>query len=38
VPALVAQPGLMDRSLLGMSFLDTLGSYTISGDTLTLTP
>lgn len=38
VPALVAQPGLMDRSLLGMSFLDTLGSYTISGDTLTLKP
>jgi aspartyl protease family protein len=38
VPALVAQPGLMDRSLLGMSFLDTLGSYTISGDTLTLMP
>jgi aspartyl protease family protein len=38
VPALVAQPGLMDRSLLGMSFLDTLGSYTISGDMLTLKP
>jgi len=38
VPALVAQPGLMERSLLGMSFLDTLGSYTISGDTLTLSP
>jgi len=38
VPALVAQQGLMDRSLLGMSFLDTLGSYTISGDTLTMLP
>lgn len=38
VPALVAQPGLMDRSLLGMSFLDTLGSYTISGDVLTMMP
>ncbi len=38
VPALVAQPGMLEGSLLGMSFIDTLGSFSISGDRLILTP
>lgn len=38
VPALVAQPGLLDSSLLGMSFIDTLGGFSISGDRMVLTP
>jgi len=38
VPALVAPPNSLDESLLGLSFLDTLRSYAISGDRLVLTP
>lgn len=38
VSALVAQPGLLDRSLLGMNFLNGLGSFTISGNRMILTP
>ena len=38
VAALVAPPGTLDESLLGMSFLNTLAGYAISGDRLVLTP
>jgi aspartyl protease family protein len=38
VPALVAPEGALDQSLLGLSFLDTLHGYAISGDRLVLTP
>ncbi len=36
VEALVAKPGTLDESLLGMSFLSRLRSYEVSGDYLTL--
>ena len=36
VEALVAQPGAMTQSLLGMSFLSRLRSYEFTGDFLTL--
>ena len=36
VNAFVASPGTLDMSLLGMSFLDTLSSYTVSNDGLEL--
>jgi aspartyl protease family protein len=36
VDALVAQPGALTESLLGMSFLSRLRSYEFSGDFLTL--
>lgn len=38
VRALVAPPGSLSQSLLGMSFLDGLHGYAISGDRLVLTP
>jgi aspartyl protease family protein len=38
VAALVAPSGSLDQSLLGMSFLNTLHGYSISGDRLVLTP
>jgi aspartyl protease family protein len=38
VAALVAPPDSLDQSLLGMSFLNTLDGYAISGDRLVLTP
>jgi aspartyl protease family protein len=38
VAALVAPPHSLDQSLLGMSFLNTLNAYAISGDRLVLTP
>ena len=36
VDALVAHPGALSQSLLGMSFLSRLRSYEFSGDFLTL--
>jgi aspartyl protease family protein len=38
VAALVAPPHSLDQSLLGLSFLNTLKGYAISGDRLVLTP
>ncbi len=38
VPALVARPGMLDQSLLGMSFLDSLSGFAVAGDRLTLSP
>ena len=37
VPALVARPGALEQSLLGMSFLERLKSYTVERGRLTLT-
>ena len=34
--ALVAQPGMLDRSLLGMNFISTLTGFDMRGDRLTL--
>lgn len=36
VSAFVAQQGALETSLLGMSFLETLSSYTVTGDSLRL--
>jgi aspartyl protease family protein len=38
IAALVAPPNSLDQSLLGMTFLNTLKGYAISGDRLVLTP
>lgn len=38
VSAMVSQPGALKESLLGMSFLDKLGGWSVSGDRLTLLP
>lgn len=38
VRALVAPQGSLEQSLLGMSYLNTLGAYSISGNRLVLTP
>lgn len=38
VAALVAQPGMLETSLLGLNFLNELQSFTISGNRMTLTP
>jgi aspartyl protease family protein len=36
VPALIAQPGQLRTSLLGMTFLNRLESYSITSDKLIL--
>ena len=38
VRALVAPRGVLDQSLLGLTFLNTLNSYSVGGDRLVLTP
>jgi aspartyl protease family protein len=38
VPALIAQPGQLKESLLGMSFLNRLESYEMRGDRLLMRP
>ncbi|PLW76783.1 retropepsin-like aspartic protease family protein [Cohaesibacter celericrescens] len=38
VPAMVAQKGALRESLLGMSFLDRLEGWSVSGDRLTMIP
>ncbi len=38
VVALVAEPGMLETSLLGLNFLNNLSSFTISGNELILTP
>lgn len=37
-PAMVSQQGALRESLLGLTFLDQLASWTVSGDRLTMTP
>ena len=37
IPALVAKPGALEESLLGMSFLERLKSYTVERGRLILT-
>jgi aspartyl protease family protein len=38
ISALVAQPGMLDQSLLGNNFLNSLQSFTVSGRQMILTP
>ena len=38
VPAMVAQDGALRESLLGMSYLDRLAGWSVTGDRLTMTP
>jgi aspartyl protease family protein len=38
VPALVARPGILHDNLLGMTFLERLGSYEVRGSRLILRP
>jgi aspartyl protease family protein len=38
VQALVAKPGVLRENLLGMTFLDRLGSYEVRGNRLILRP
>ena len=38
VPALVSPPAMLEQSLLGLTFLDSLQSYTVAGDRLILAP
>ncbi len=38
VPAMVSQEGALRESLLGMSFLNKLGGWSVSGDRLTMRP
>ena len=38
IPAMVATEGALDESLLGMSYLDRLGSWTVRGDRMTMQP
>jgi len=38
VPALVARPGALNKSLLGMNFLDRLSGFSVTREQLTLTP
>ncbi len=38
VVALVAEEGMLETSLLGLNFLNSLSSFTISGNQMTLTP
>ena len=38
VPAMVAQQGALRESLLGMSYLDRLGGWSVTGDRLTMRP
>jgi aspartyl protease family protein len=38
ISALVSPSKALDQSLLGMTFLNTLGGYAISGNRLVLTP
>lgn len=38
VPAMVAQEGDLNQSLLGMTYLERLGGWSVSGDRLTMRP
>lgn len=38
VPAMVSQQGALNSSLLGLTFLDKLDSWSVTGDRLTMTP